>query len=342
MMMSSHPFSMVYEHVPLPLEAPLVDAVSQFLVREAADGRRGAAWQLLHRLMKDDPQVMAVVASLDDERLEQYVLEFIALGTWAGKPFVVPALLRSPSARMHLGTLFLPGRGIDPRQTERMLIAALHDSRPALRKVAASILGMLESATTVPALLGALHDPVPSVQLQVVKALGQSGNPAAVSALLNLLPHADEQLDNQIFLSLAQLGPVAVPALIEMSTSSSPWRRWHCIRALGATRDLRALPVLVGALADTSQAVAWMAAKSLPPFGTACVGPVLHLLVSTPTTSWLVETASYVLSNLHSHRLEAYLKPVIQHMHQTDFRLGTNLYAYKALSQLIAAGLLDA
>ncbi len=160
--------------------------------------------------------------------------------------------------------------------------------------------------------------------------------------MLSLLPHADEQLDNQIFSSLAHLGPVAVPVLIEMSTSRSPWRRWHCIRALGAIRDLRAQPVLVSALADPNQSVAWMAAKSLLPFGPSCVGPVLHLLVSTSATSWLVETASYVLSNLHCPRLEAYLKPVIQCMHQANFRLGTNLYAYKALSQLIADGLIDA
>ncbi len=138
-MMSSYPFSPAYGHAPLPLEVPLVDAVAQLLVREAADGRRGAAWQLLHRLMKDDPQIIAAVASLDDDRLEQYLLEFIALGTWAGKHVVVPVLLRSPSARMHLGTLFLSGWESNRQRTERVLTTALHDRQPALRKAAASI-----------------------------------------------------------------------------------------------------------------------------------------------------------------------------------------------------------
>ncbi|GAC1312783.1 MAG: hypothetical protein NVS2B12_42720 [Ktedonobacteraceae bacterium] len=68
--------------------------------------------------------------------------------------------------------------------------------------------------------------------------------------------------------------------------------RWHGIRALGKIRDLRALPVLVRALADADQCVAWMAAKGLVPFGRQSVGPVLRLLMSAPVTQWLVETSS--------------------------------------------------
>jgi hypothetical protein len=52
--------------------------------------------------MEDDPWVIIAIASLDDDRLAQHLLEFIALGTWAGQPFVVPAPLRSPHARMRL------------------------------------------------------------------------------------------------------------------------------------------------------------------------------------------------------------------------------------------------
>lgn len=254
----------------------------QVLAQEAAAGRRSAAWRLLHWLREDDPRAIIALASLDDDRLAQHLLEFIALGTWAGQPFVVPVLLRSPYARMRLRTLFLPGRGIESLRAERVLTAALRDSRPAMRKTAASILGSMGSATGVPALIEALHDPVPTVQREAAKALGRLRNPAAVPALLGLLQHADEQLSNQIFSSLVRLGTVAVPALVESSTSSSPWMRWHCNRALGKIRDQHALPVLVRALADTDQSVAWMAAKGLVPFGRLCVGPVLRLLMSAP------------------------------------------------------------
>jgi HEAT repeat protein len=313
----------------------------QVLVQEAVAGRRGAAWRLLHRLLDNDPWAIAALASFDDDRLAQYLLEWIALGTWAGKPCVVPVSLRSPSARMRLRTLFLPGTGIESLRAERVLTTALGDSRPALRETAATLLGLLGSSTAAPALIEALWDPVPTVQLQAVRALGRTGNPAAVPALLSLLKYAEEHLGNQIFSSLVQLGPVAVPVLIQSSTSSSPWMRWHGIRALGKIRDPRALPVLVRALADADHAVAWMGAKGLVPFGRRSVGPVLQLLLSAPVTPWLVETASYVLSNQHDPRLKPYLEPVIQHMHGIEFHIGTLLSAHKALLQLIADGLIE-
>jgi 6,7-dimethyl-8-ribityllumazine synthase len=313
----------------------------QVLAQQAAAGRRGAAWRLLHWLVADDPRANAAVASLDDDRLARHLLEFIALSTWAGKPFDVPAPLRSPYARMRLRTLFRSGGGIDPMRAERVLTAAMLDSRPAMRMTATSILGFMGRATTAPVLIEALHDPLPEVQLQAAKALGHTRNPAAVPALLSLLQHADEQLSNQVFSSLAQLGPVAVPALIEGSTSHSPWMRWHCIRALGEIRDQRALPVLVGALADTDHAVAWMAAKGLTPFGRRCVGPVLRLLISAHTTPWLVETASYVLSSQHDPNLKPYLEPLLQHMHGVGYDEGTSLYAHKTHSRLIADGVLE-
>ncbi len=77
---------------PSPDVAPSVGITPpQILAQEAAAGRRGAAWRLLHWLMEDDPRATIAVISFDDDRLAQRLLEFIALGTWAGKP-----LLKSP------------------------------------------------------------------------------------------------------------------------------------------------------------------------------------------------------------------------------------------------------
>ncbi len=118
--------------------------------------------------------------------------------------------------------------------------------------------------------------------------------------------------------------------------------RWNCVRALGAIRDYRALPVLVRELADTDHSIAWMAAKGLVQFGGLSVGPVLRLLMSAQVTSWLVETSSYVLSNQHDRKLKPYLEPVIEHMHGVAFRVATTHYAHKALTQLIADGLIEA
>jgi HEAT repeat protein len=329
------------EQAPADLTPPVGITPPQVLAADAATGRRGAAWRLMHWIIENDPRAVVAVASLDDDRLAQNLLEFIALGTWAGKPFVVPTQLRSAYARTRLRTLFLPGSGIDSLRAERVLTKAMHDQRPAMRETAANILGILGSPTTASVLIEALRDPVPAVQIQAAKALGRVRNPSAVPALLSALQNADEQLGSQIFSSLVRLGPVAVPVLIETSTSSLPWMRWHCVRALGDIRDRRALPVLVLALGDSDHSIAWMAAKGLVHFGRLSVGPVLRLLMSAQVTPWLVETASYVLSNQHDPKLKPYLEPVIQHMHDVAFRVATTHYAHKALSQLIADGLIE-
>ena len=315
----------------------------QILAQDAAAGKRGAAWRLLVWIMENDPRAIIAVSSLDDDRLAQNLLEFIALGTWAGKPFVVPVPLRSALTRTRLRTLFLPGAGIDSIRAQRVAMSAARDKRPAVRETAIYILGLLESPVATPMLIQALNDQVPSVRLQAVKALGRVGNPEAVPVLLNALRGADEQLGSQIFSALVRLGRAAVPALLEASNSSSTWMRWQATRALGAIRDRRALPVLVGALSDADHSVAWMGAKGLTQFGRPCLEPVLQLLVKAEMTPWLVETASYVLSSQirYDPKLKPYLEPVMERMHAQAFRVGTSQAAQKALAQLQADGMIE-
>jgi HEAT repeat protein len=316
----------------------------QVLAQEAAAGRRGAAWRLMHWIMEDDPRAILAVASLDDDRLARHFLEFLALGTWAGKPFAVPSTLRSGHFKTRLRTLFLPGSGMDPFRTEQVLVSAAHDKRAPVRETAMYILGLLGSRVATPVLIQSLNDPVPGVRLQAAKALGRTHDPAAVPALLGALHTADEQLATQVFQALVNLGTLAVPALLKESTSSSGWVRWYCIRALGGICDHRALPVLVHALTDTDHSVAWMAAKSLVRFGKECLVPVLRLLITVETSPWLVETAWYVLRDLclHDTKLKPYLEPVLQDMHGVAYRIATPNAASKALASLVADGVVTA
>jgi hypothetical protein len=130
--------------------------------------------------------------------------------------------------------------------------------------------------------------------------------------------------------------------LIAESKSNSAWIRWHCIRALGQIADDRALPILVHALADQDHAVAWVAAKELPNFGKMIIRPVLHLLITEEVLPWLVETASYVLSDQCQHYSEfrRYLNIVLKEMHSVGFRLNTPNVARKVLDELEESGLL--
>ena len=316
----------------------------QILAHDAAAGRRGAAWRLLYWIMENDPRAVIAVSSIEDDRLAHHLLEFIAIGTWAGKPFVVPRPLRSGFARTKLRTLFLPGSGMDPARAQHVLLSGMSDKRPGVRETAAHILGIFGSHAATPELIAALQDPVPAVRIQAVKALGRVGDPSAVDALLKALPGADEQMGSQIFISLVQLGHAAVPALIEASTSNSTWMRWHCLRALGEIGDGRALPALVNALQDSDHSIAWMGAKGLVRFGKRGIAPVLRLLTKTEMTPWLVETASYVLSSEYrtNPKLKPYLEPVVQSMHGVAFRVATPNAAHKALSQLIDERLIRA
>jgi HEAT repeats/PBS lyase HEAT-like repeat len=315
----------------------------QILAQDAAAGKRGAAWRLLVWIMENDPRAIIAVSSLEDDRLAQNLLEFIALGTWAGKPFVVPVPLRSQLARTRLRTLFLPGAGIDSVRAQRVAMSASRDKRPAVRETAIYILGLLESPVATPILIQALNDQVPSVRMQAVKALGRVGDPSAVPALLNSLRGADEQLGSQIFSALVRLGRAAVPALLDASKSHSTWMRWQAIRALGAIRDRRALPVLVSALSDSDHSVAWMGAKGLTQFGRLSLEPVLRLLVKAEMTPWLVETTSYVLNNQlrYDPKLKPYLEPVLERIHALGFRVGTSHAAQQALAQLQADGMVE-
>lgn len=339
---TTRPEAALSEQIPLDTAPPLGITPPQMLAQEAAAGERGAAWRLLQLIMDNDPQAIAAVSSLNDERLARNLVEFIALGTWAGKPFVMPAPLRTPYTRTRLRTLFVPPSGIESALSERVVLAMAHDGRPAVREAAIYILGLMGAHSALPTLIQALHDPVHAVRLQAVKALGRTGSPDAVPALLNALPGVDEQMNSQVFRALVGLGHVAVPVLLDFARNSSAWVRWHSIRALSSIRDPRAFPVLVNALQDTDHGVAWMAAKGLAPFGRECIEPILHMLTTASMTPWVVETSSYVLKRQcqFHEELKPYLEPLLQQMHQPAYRASTGYAALKALEQLDASGVL--
>ncbi|HEV2579790.1 MAG TPA: HEAT repeat domain-containing protein, partial [Ktedonobacteraceae bacterium] len=321
---------------------PIGTTPPRVLARDAADGRRGAAWRLLVWVIENDVRAVEAVSSLDDDRLAQNLLEFMALGTWAGKSFVIPVPLRTAYARTRLRTLFLPGSGMEYARANRVLLAHIHDSQPAMRETTMNILGIIGDPSATGVLIEALRDPVPAVRLQAAKALGRVGDPAAVPALMGALRGADEQLSSQIFSSLVKLGGMAVPALLQKSKSNTAWIRWNSIRALSEIHDLRVLPALVEALQDNDHSVAWMGAKGLAHYGKLAMQPVLKMLMTSQMTPWLAETASYVLRNYAQRDADAkpILEPVVLRMREAGFRVGTAVAAQKALDQLRDGGLL--
>ena len=340
---NSQPSAAMMEDIDQSVEAmpPVGVTPPQMLAQDAAAGHRGAAWRLLYWIMENDPRAVEAVDSQQDDRLVQHLLEFIALGTWARKHFVVPPPLRSSYARMRLYTLFLPRPSMERVQTERVFLQAAHDQRPALREAALNILGVMGTPNALPVLIDALHDPAHAVRLQAIKGLERLGSADAIPALVQALSGADEQTTVQIFGALEHIGHAALPALFDLSRSHSAWIRWNCIRALIKTYDYRALPALVQALSDMDHGVAWMAAKGLAEFGTSSIEPVLRLLTATEITPWLAETSAYVLSHQRNTQVHPYLAPILADIRSSYLHIGTSYLAYQTLNQMLADGVID-
>lgn len=304
------------------------------LVVQAAQGRRGAAWRLFHWMSEESREAIEAGRSYPDERLFTYFLEWLALGTWAGKTFKLPAAMRQPHFRTQIRTLFLPGPSASDALAKQVLYNGLRDSRPEVRQEAVHLLGIRGEADAAPHLLPALNDAHPAVRVQAARALGRLRAASAVPALVSALRYHDEELASQVRQALMQIGPQTMPALLEGARSPDAWVRWHALRALGELNDLHALPALVEALADSDYAVAWMAARALAPMATQAVVPVLELLVKVPATAWLMETTAYVLHHQHNQQLKLVLAPVIRSTRDVDYRITVPMAAERALEQL--------
>jgi hypothetical protein len=309
------------------------------LVAPAAQGQRGAAWRLLHWVEEDNPEAIDAIKRSSDQRLLTLLLEWLALGTWAGKLFRVPVSMRQPHFRAQISALFLPGSGVPEGLVKTVLCDGLHHPQPAVRETAAHLLGVLADPTTADALAEALHDPVSVVRVQAAKALGRLHLPESAPALVGALRYHDEAQASQVCQALAQLGSPAVPALLKAARSSDAWVRWHVLRVLGDLHDLRGMPALVEALADEDYAVAWMAARELATMGTAPVEEVLRLLIRAPDTPQLMETAGYVLHAQTIAQVKGILAPVLESMHHAEYRVAMPLAVQHALNQLAASGI---
>jgi hypothetical protein len=319
---------------PEPTPPPVGTAPPATLVAQAAQGRRGSAWRLFHWLNEENREAIEAVRSYTDARLFAYFLEWLALGTWAGKTFKLPAAMRQPHFRTLIRTLFLPGVGASADLAKQLLFSSGRDPRPEVRQEAAHLLGLRGEAGAAPHLLAALNDEKPGVRVQAAKALGRLGVASAAPALVGALRAHDEELASQVRHALLHIGPQAVPALLEGARSPDAWVRWHALRALGELHDVRGVPALVKALADPDHAVAWMAARELTAPATSTIESILHLLLSAPSTPWLMETAAYVLHHQPNRQLKPILEPVIRSTRDVDYRITVPMAAERALEEV--------
>ncbi|NDJ77260.1 MAG: TIR domain-containing protein [Chloroflexi bacterium] len=166
-----------------------------------------------------------------------------------------------------------------PNAVER-LIKALEDGNRDARVAAARKLSEMNDRTAVPGLMKMLRDDDWRVREAAAQALGKMQVAAAVMALLETLRYGRPGPfgggnHTAITSAICDIGPAAVPVLVD-ALSDDDWRiRLHATDVLGQIGGEGAVPALVGGLRDPEKRVRWRAAEALGDLGSVEAVPDL-------------------------------------------------------------------
>lgn len=180
---------------------------------------------------------MSTLTTDDDERREQAALALGALGDAALPP--LRNLLQAPDAEQRWW---------------------------AIRALAA-----LGGPLAKPLLIQALSDPDPDARVCAALGLGALRATEAIEPLINLLADASAYVGRIASNALVQIGPPAIPALIQALGNPSPATRAGSARALVPLESHDAIPALFAALDDDSALVTHYAEQALERMGVGMV-----------------------------------------------------------------------
>ncbi len=92
-------------------------------------------------------------------------------------------------------------------------IRALQDEKPSARRLAADMLGHMESDEAIPHLAGLLSDPEPAVRVSAVASLGMLYANSTVDEIILLLDDRDDQVREEALMTLSKLRVTLSPEL---------------------------------------------------------------------------------------------------------------------------------
>lgn len=220
------------------------------------------------------------------------------------------ALVRGPEAR-HI-TDYLEEEG----QVERAARGLRSRSRWR-RASAAVLLGRMRSDAAVAALVDLMGDESDDVRMVAARSLAAIGNPAAVDALSTALADSSRWTATTVAADLVEMGPAAVPTLIEIASAAESDRPGAheaavtAVRVLGEIRDPRAEPVLIELLEGADNLnVRARAAAALGALGGPIAPPALRAALKD--AAWQVRAqAASSLGALRSQESVAALSAAI-------------------------------
>ena len=189
--------------------------------------------------LRSNPQAIRAVVWYPGPQLLIHLLDWLALGVWAGKRLAFPSDTNELQARTKIRSLFLPGPGWAGQYGQLVLCVGLHDPRTPVRAKAVQVLGLFGEPAVAGELERSLHDPERSVRLQAAKALRRIHLRQTAPALLEALNAHDETLAREIHLALLQLGRSPSDTAEGRPTSRSLGALARVPRLRGAARCAR-------------------------------------------------------------------------------------------------------
>lgn len=142
-----------------------------------------------------------------------------------------------------LGDIKAPIQDVMP-----LLVKALNDENPSVRRGAVEALGKIGDPAAVPVLREALQEGSWHMVQEAAIALTQIDTPEALQTLISALSDTDNTVRHHASDALAEMNPPpkeAAEALIAALNDTDPWVRRHAARALGKIGNPAAVPMLI-------------------------------------------------------------------------------------------------
>jgi hypothetical protein len=297
---------------------------------------------LIEQLADVDPSTQnaafAAIQSNQDSHLWHNLLTLMATGTLNGTrvPDLYPASSERDRLAIKIYSLYVhdPVPVTAPVKRETLL-RGLHDTQPAVRQVAAKLLGARHCSQATEALIATLADDTSEVQRAAVNALEKIGDPAAVGPLVRALQSDDGLVRESAREALIVFGDLAVAALTELLTDPDDRLRWEATKALSEIGDPAAAPALVRRLEDENGGIRWLAAEALINVGRPALRPLYQALTEHSESAWLRGGAHHVLRVLAKEdRLHDVVMPVLDALSGIELDIEVIEAAHAALNEL--------
>jgi HEAT repeat protein len=207
-----------------------------------------------------------------------------------------------------------------------ILIDALKNVRPGIRRHAAFVLGEAREDRATSNLIDTLEDQNPQVRAAAVTALGKIQDKESLKHLVSMLGEADRTVCRAIVDAVIRFGANAIPYLHSaLHHSRDKAKTSAIIQALGELRQPSSMPLIMDHLSSTYFTVRTIAVKALSRYGSPVIDSLLSMLNTNRTDiSELLETArdNPVLDNrlraidalgaLQDHRAAELLKTLLE------------------------------